>query len=54
MARPSKEICIVLTREEAYEILTRCLQSAENDTPTFQSAILRLARAIESTKEKAA
>lgn len=43
--------CLVnveLTRDEAYEILSRCLQSIERDNPTFHTAIRKLARAIES------
>ena len=39
---------VELSHDEAYEILMRCLQSIEQDTPTFHSAIQKLARAIES------
>lgn len=56
MERPTRTVRVELTHEEAYEILMRCLQSAEQDTPTFHSAIQRLARAIEAqhTDPKAA
>lgn len=35
-----------MTHEEAYELLLRCLQSPEHDTPVFHSAIQLLAGAI--------
>jgi hypothetical protein len=38
-------ICVWLTAEEADELLGRCLTSEEGDTPAFQRAILKLARA---------
>jgi hypothetical protein len=38
---------VLLTKEEAYELLMRCLQSDEDDTPVFRNALRRLARAIE-------
>ncbi|HXH62416.1 MAG TPA: hypothetical protein VNI20_13800 [Fimbriimonadaceae bacterium] len=44
----TRNVRVELTHEEAYEILMRCLQSAEKDTPVFHSAIARLARAIEA------
>ena len=44
----TRTVKVELTAEEAYEILMRCLQSAEKDTPVFHSAIQRLARAIEA------
>jgi hypothetical protein len=31
--------------EEAEELLSRCLNSEERDTPVFQQALLKLARA---------
>jgi hypothetical protein len=51
MERQARMVQVELTHEEAYEILMRCLQSAEQDTPTFHSAIQRLARAIEAHHE---
>ena len=54
MERQTGIVKVELTHEEAYEILMRCLQSAEQDTPVFHSAIRRLARAIESDATKAA
>lgn len=50
----ARSIEVVFTPEEAQEVLSRCLQSAEKDTPAFHSAIHRLARAIESDQRKAA
>lgn len=47
MDRSHEEVYVLLTREEAYEILMRCLQSEEEDTPVFRNALRRLARAIE-------
>lgn len=44
----TRTVKVELTTEEAYEILMRCLQSAEKDTPVFHAAIQRLARAIEA------
>lgn len=52
-----KTVKVELSHEEAYEVLMRCLQSIEQDTPTFHSAIQKLARAIEAgrdTSKKAA
>jgi hypothetical protein len=39
-------ICLWLTRAEADEILSRLLQSQDGDTPTFQTALLQLAKAM--------
>lgn len=47
MDRQEELIQVLLTREEAYDLLMRCLQSDEEDTPVFRNAIRRLARAIE-------
>ena len=49
---PKHEIIqIELTHEEAYELLIRCLQSPDHDTPVFHSAIKVLARAIKRHDE---
>jgi hypothetical protein len=48
MDRSNEVVYVLLSREEAYEILMRCLQSEEEDTPVFRNALRRLARAIES------
>ena len=49
---PKHEIIqIELTHEEAYELLIRCLQSPDQDTPVFHSAIKVLARAIKKLDE---
>lgn len=45
MQGEEKPVCLWLTPEEADEILSRCLQSEENDTPAFRSALLQLAKA---------
>ncbi len=50
----TRTVKVELTADEAYEILMRCLQSAEKDTPVFHSAIQRLARAIEADSGSAA
>jgi hypothetical protein len=44
------EVQVELTRDEAYEILMRCLQSDEADTPLFKAALKKLARAIEAPR----
>jgi hypothetical protein len=51
MERLTRTVRVELTHDEAYEILMRCLQSAERDTPVFHTAIQRLARAIEAQHE---
>jgi hypothetical protein len=51
MERVTRTVRVELTLEEANEVLMRCLQSPEKDTPAFHSAIQRLARAIESQHE---
>jgi len=48
MDRSNEVVYVLLSREEAYELLMRCLQSEEEDTPVFRNALRRLARAIES------
>ncbi len=45
MGRDEHPVCLLLTTEEAEELLSRCLNSEEQDTPTFQQALLKLARA---------
>ncbi|MBX3111668.1 MAG: hypothetical protein KF857_06630 [Fimbriimonadaceae bacterium] len=40
-------VSVKMTQEEAYEILSRCLQSQEEDNPVFLSAIRRIAKAAE-------
>lgn len=51
MERVTRTVRVELTLEEANEVLMRCLQSPEMDTPAFHSAIQRLARAIEAQHE---
>ncbi|MBS1707686.1 MAG: hypothetical protein JSS65_03070 [Armatimonadetes bacterium] len=41
-------VSVRMTQEEAYEILSRCLQSQQEDNPVFVSAIRRIAQAAES------
>ncbi|MCH7945641.1 MAG: hypothetical protein IIC73_06465 [Armatimonadetes bacterium] len=42
---------IEMTHEEAYELLVRCIQSPDQDTPVSHSAIQVLARAIKELDE---
>lgn len=42
------KLCLWLTRAEADEILSRMLNSQDGDNATFQSALLVLAKAINS------
>ncbi len=51
MKNVERIVVVALTREEAEEILTRCLQSPEQDNPVFDAGITRLARAIERGAE---
>ena len=51
MERPEELVHVLLSKDEAYELLTRCIQSEEEDTAVFRNALRRLARAIE-TKER--
>ena len=44
MERPIK---VELTKEEAWEILTRCMTSAERDNQVFSSALVKFAKALE-------
>ena len=46
MERKDQIVRIEMTHDEAYELLLRCLQSPDYDTPVFHSAIQLLARAI--------
>ncbi len=39
-------LALWLTKEEADELLSRCLESQEQDTPAFQTALLRLAEIV--------
>ncbi len=48
MEQQESYVSIKMTQEEAYELLSRCLQSQEEDTPVFRSALRRLARAAET------
>ena len=41
------EVEVGLTREEAWEILSRCLSSVQEDTPVSETALRKLARSIE-------
>lgn len=43
---------IELTEEEAYELLFRCLQSTDQDTPVFQSALKRIANALQNSESR--
>lgn len=45
MGRDENSICLHFTMEEVEELLSRCLNSEEGDTPVFQQALLKLARA---------
>lgn len=45
MGRDDNFICLHFTLEEVEELLSRCLNSEEGDTPVFQQALLKLARA---------
>ena len=45
MGRDESSVCLQLTMEEIEELLSRCLNSEEGDTPAFQQALLKLARA---------
>ena len=45
MGRDERSVCLQLTMEEVEELLSRCLNSEEGDTPAFQQALLKLARA---------
>ncbi len=45
MGRDESSVCLQLTMEEIEELLSRCLNSEEGDTPVFQQALLKLARA---------
>ncbi len=44
-------VWVALTREEAWEVLVRCLSSDEEDNHATSSALKKLARAIESRHE---
>lgn len=45
MGRDDHPVRLFLTSEEAEELLSRCLNSEERDTPVFQQALLKLAKA---------
>lgn len=45
MGRDDHPVRLCLTSEEAEELLSRCLNSEERDTPVFQQALLKLAKA---------
>lgn len=47
MKNLEREVVVELSYDEAYEILNRCLQSSDDDTPLFRDALRRLAWAIE-------
>ncbi len=48
------KLCIWLSRAEADEILSRMLNSQDGDNATFQSALLVLAKAINSSEPEPA
>lgn len=39
---------IILTQEEAWELLSRCMNSFEQDNPTSDAALRKLARATQA------
>lgn len=45
MANGHENILVQLTREEAWEVLLRCMSSRDTDGPTVKSAMMKLARA---------
>lgn len=47
------EIAFQLTREEAWEILSRCLTSHDKDNPLIASAMTKVARALEAREGRA-
>lgn len=53
MGRDDSPVCLHLTMEEAEELLSRCLNSEERDTPVFQQALLKLARASFNGRKEA-
>lgn len=55
MAQDSaKELELRLSEDEAYEVLLRCVSHEEEDNPTFQSAMQKLANAIKNDNQMAA
>ncbi|MCH7903361.1 MAG: hypothetical protein IH944_02210 [Armatimonadetes bacterium] len=47
-----RRVLIDFSHEEAFEILMRCLESTEHDTPVFRNAIRILACAIRQPKQE--
>lgn len=47
-------IVIEFTSEEAYEILLRGMASEDEDNPSFQSALRKLASALKQVERRAA
>ena len=47
-----RRVLVDFSHEEAFEILMRCLQSAEQDTPVFRNAIRILAYEIRQPAQK--
>jgi len=45
MANGHEHVMVQLTREEAWEVLLRCMSSRDTDGPTVKSAMMKLARA---------
>lgn len=46
MGNESQTILFALTREEAVEVFSRCLKSAEEDTDAFASALKKIGHAL--------
>jgi len=47
-------VTVVLTEEEAYELLMRSMANEQDDNTVFHSALEKLASAIKSSRRKAA
>lgn len=47
-------VTIELTEEEAYELLFRCVQSADQDTPVFQTSLKKIATALQNSSNESA
>jgi hypothetical protein len=46
MPKENDVIMILFSRDEAWEILARCLASSDPDTPAIRSAMQKLARVV--------
>ena len=45
-----EDISLTLTQEEAWELLSRCINSSEMDTETSKSAIKKLANCLKAAR----